>query len=486
MRWLSSKRQASVEPEMKSEGQQQRGGGNLPPQNDRDTNGSPPTAAGGGGGLQHELEIGDHVFRWSNIILYPIQIHGIVLSVQPTKITLIDFGLTSSNCTQLPSNTSDDNTIHLDDWEDPDNRRLNIVTLTEQTEVKKWRKVNYGESIVSEQKWAKITRWFRRKSASKPDEAVRNCTSAKEEISTTSDAYDLHRSRNSFTESSDSLPAAPLSPDEAGSRRQLQEFLVWWKKEEKEDNDQEAIVPASRPSPGSSKKKETIATETGEKSTEGIQKDAGQAAKATSTTTDAPRIPKSDPAMIVLSRVRFLLGEDGREALPPHHVLFANSECIAVWCKTGRFSTIQSQIFLHSTALGNAKTATTVALIVGSQTVAVSSTIPAAGLWGWLGYTTTTTTQVGLLSMNPWLIPIMAGTGLAAVGTPYLILHRAQTKWNQATEILNDVFWQNATPDIYVDAIRHWAGMGRDEGTSRAGTRRSPERVESNTGMTRN
>ena len=51
-----------------------------------------------------------------------------------------------------------------------------------------------------------------------------------------------------------------------------------------------------------------------------------------------PALPASDPEHLVLSRVRFLLNNP--QELPPHHILFSNSECIAVWCKTGEFMTM--------------------------------------------------------------------------------------------------------------------------------------------------
>lgn len=41
-------------------------------------------------------------------------------------------------------------------------------------------------------------------------------------------------------------------------------------------------------------------------------------------------LPKADPKDIVLSRANFLL-EYGEERLPPYHVFYSNSECIAVW-----------------------------------------------------------------------------------------------------------------------------------------------------------
>jgi hypothetical protein len=182
-----------------------------------------------------------------------------------------------------------------------------------------------------------------------------------------------------------------------------------------------------------------------------------------------PSFPKSDPPGIVLARVRYLLehetvvkGKHHNSVLPPYHLFYANSECIAVFCKTGTFSTFQAAVFLHSTAIGQAKSAATLALFVGSQTVPVTTTVSAGGILGWFGATTTTTTMVPLLSINPWLIPVLAGYGIAAVGTPYIMLMKAKGKWEKATRELNDGFWGWAGAEVYVEAIKGWSGLRSD------------------------
>ncbi len=141
----------------------------------------------------------------------------------------------------------------------------------------------------------------------------------------------------------------------------------------------------------------------------------------------ANELPRSDPAVLVLARTRFIL-EHGEEILPPYHIINSNSECIAVWCKTGRWSTLQASVFLHSTAIGNAK----------SSTVA----------------------GIGVAAANPFLIPLMAGIGIAAVGTPWLLLKMANDKWTEATMSLNNQFWMQAQPEVFVDCIEKWSKLG--------------------------
>ena len=45
---------------------------------------------------------------------------------------------------------------------------------------------------------------------------------------------------------------------------------------------------------------------------------------------NANELPRSDPAVLVLARTRFIL-KNGEEVLPPYHIINSNSECIAVW-----------------------------------------------------------------------------------------------------------------------------------------------------------
>jgi hypothetical protein len=53
---------------------------------------------------------------------------------------------------------------------------------------------------------------------------------------------------------------------------------------------------------------------------------------------------KSDPVGIVLARVSFIMQHP--EQLPDYHVVHANCECVAFWCKTGKWSTLQARYVL--------------------------------------------------------------------------------------------------------------------------------------------
>ena len=188
------------------------------------------------------------------------------------------------------------------------------------------------------------------------------------------------------------------------------------------------------------------------------------------------RLPKADPPKLVLARLRFLLeygeepfpppddtdtnNDDSKEKksrlLPPHHLLYANSECIAVYCKTGSWSTLQASIFLHSSTVGNVKQTATVATLLASQTV----TVPAAGIWGFFGGTTT----VSLFTAQPWVVPALVGGGMVYVGLPMLMLWKAKGNWGDTEKRLNDAFWSMYDNDVIVAMIEHWSGLDEDEG----------------------
>lgn len=161
----------------------------------------------------------------------------------------------------------------------------------------------------------------------------------------------------------------------------------------------------------------------------------------------------SDPPGLVLARLHFLL----QAYLPSHHFLKANAECVAVWCKTGTWATLQASSLLHVTAAGQVKSATTLAMYASSQTVAITSS--AGGFWGYLGYTTTT--QVSLLSLHPWILPTIVGYGVVSIGGPVWMLHRAKHAWNETTQRLNDEFWQSAVdhPEEFVESITEWSSF---------------------------
>ena len=159
----------------------------------------------------------------------------------------------------------------------------------------------------------------------------------------------------------------------------------------------------------------------------------------------------SDPPGLVRARVQFLL--DHPEVLPKYDVVTSNCECVAVWCKTGTWATLQAINWLVMTAAGQMKSAVT----VGSIAAASQVTVPAAGFWGWFGYTTT----VPLLSTQPYLLPAIIGYGVVTVAAPTLWLLHAKNHAKQTTEKLNKSFWEHAIdqPELFVECITNWSAL---------------------------
>jgi len=167
----------------------------------------------------------------------------------------------------------------------------------------------------------------------------------------------------------------------------------------------------------------------------------------------------SHPPGLVLARVQFLL--DHPETLPDYHVLYANCECVAVWCKTSMWCTLQGASMLGAAAMGQVKSTATVAAWASTQTVATTSTVPSAGLWGLMGYTTQVSVQAPLLSVQPYLLPAIGAYGLVSVGAPTLALMHSRHKWKQTTEQLHRAFWESALehPDIIVELIAEYSRL---------------------------
>ena len=159
---------------------------------------------------------------------------------------------------------------------------------------------------------------------------------------------------------------------------------------------------------------------------------------------------QSDPPSVVIARVKFLLNLPSNK-LPEYNFVTSNCECIAVWCKCGQYTTLQSAQVLHGIVAGHVKTTATVASAVATTQV----TVPAAGIWGtWFGYTT----QVSLLSTQPWLLPALIVGGTVAIGVPAISLVFANKHWKTTTKELNEAFWEISAdrPDLLVDVIQHY------------------------------
>lgn len=137
--------------------------------------------------------------------------------------------------------------------------------------------------------------------------------------------------------------------------------------------------------------------------------------------------------------------------LPPRYDwVKANSECLSVWCQTGTWATLQASSWLSVTAAGQVKSAATLATVASTSTV----TVPAAGLWGFLGYTT----KVSILATNPIILPAICGYGVVTVGAPLWWLRRAKQSWKQNSIDMNSAFWDWAQQkEDFAECMIEWS-----------------------------
>ena len=380
---------------------------------------------------------GDHVIRWTWIGIYPVQVHGIVLSSYRDCVTIVDCGLTAAP----PAPKCDDETeqeFDEDEYEkvekerkksSKNRRRLCILSLfTDDPQLQKWHKVRYQssfnesqeDSFTEENDDIHPVKLVEKEDDSKdPDEKIKNELGKKDGEKCEEDMKDakeknMTKEQTAKNDANKDDATNEDTTEEEVTKEEDKKSIWFWKKNKSDTQD-------------ASQKKNIF-------------------------------IPQSDPVPIVLERIRFLLNQKENDTiLPPHHVLYANSECIAVWCKTGNFSTLQASIFLHSTAVGQAKSVSTMTALLIGQTVTVTTTAPAGGILGFFGATTSTTAQVGLLSAQPWIIPVLAGYSVLAIGTPFVLLHQCRRKWRDASQKLNDSFWFSAPPHVYICAIHNWS-----------------------------
>lgn len=401
--------------------------------------------------FRHSIQKGDHLIRWTQILLWPVQVHAICIACNDESVTLVDFGLAATKQKKNESDwQSSDNDEELEDnnqelleaaaaEQHAQHERMNILTLTEEKDLRHWRKVEYGKTF-KEGPWKN---WWKKKK----DES--EVLEEGKEVSKEETEPEKHKTSNKDIDEEDSKPPPA--------------WQFWKKHESSESNADETETRREEDEETGPTQTEPPARQQGTTECHNDNTEEEEP-KTTATPPPPPSLPNSDPTNLVLARVRYLLTHP--EVLPPHNVFHSNSECIAVWCQTGRWSTLQASIFLHSTAAGNLKSAVTLAATAATATTTTTTTasVPAWGIAGWLGFTTTTTTTttVGFLSLHPWLIPVLAGYGLVAVGTPIVMLQQAKKRWEQVTQSLTDGFWEWADADVYVEVIQSWSGLGVD------------------------
>jgi Uncharacterized relative of glutathione S-transferase, MAPEG superfamily len=462
-----------------------------------------------------KFQPGDHVIRWKMIkaILWPIQIHGIVLSTDVSEdgtctVVIADFGFSSTDDgkkrkglfgindmmrnfydkkegngpTISSCNVNDEET--KDKYEKEDGKRFHLRTISDPNDLKKWNKVNYGQSLFSSAgQFDKLKNLFKLpqkkkdgedtvasngdvvsaiddgedflgpiSEGEKNDDGNKPLAAIKKVFGTNDSGYSsISRSESDVVQGSTSFN----EQDQLKENNSLEELIAqaneverrtrprYWRGLSKGSSNvaDDASVSsfASSKSVASNRsirpiqsmnnlfKKISFAKKTAPDEYDAIPDSLEQKNK----NRNAPKLPKSDPRTIVLARVKFILAEqekaENESSLPKYHILYSNSECLAVWCKTGKFSTLQAAVFLHSTAVGNAKSS----IMLGA----------------------------GVAATQPWLIPVVGVYAIAAVGMPYYVLNQCKNKWRESEMNLTASFWETANVEVYVSAVENWSGL---------------------------
>ena len=116
----------------------------------------------------------------------------------------------------------------------------------------------------------------------------------------------------------------------------------------------------------------------------------------------------TSPTEVVRCRVEFLLKHP--QFIPSYSLVESNCECVAVWCKTGRWTTLQADNLLGTTNFGSR------VAVAGLAVAQLTSAIAVPG--------------VGLL----------LAAGVATEVASGLWSSHAKRTWEEQTQILNDAF----------------------------------------------
>lgn len=376
----------------------------------------------------HGFLPGDHIIRWEILpVLYPIQIHGIVLEAGKNCVIIADFGLASySNHGRLTTHLGDEAKDDKHDaimaaWEKikpKQKKRLNVLAITDPNDIRRWSKINYGGQVEKDKKNRFFSLLPRRSKhiMKKGDDSCIETTNSSEEIFSPDESSSRGNSK-----AADSTSCV----EKAGAGRSEQSDAdLPFDDADYFEGEPEWIRPGFRPRRRTGSSSAPMALNNEGQSVFSIERQEYESTRD---------LPKSDSAKIVLARTHFIL--ENEDLLPPYHVFYSNSECIAVWCKTGRWSTLQAAVYLVSSSVGFGKSA-----IAATLTVAAAHVV---------------------------LVPALAVGGLAVVGAPLLFLRKSQEKWEEATKDLTEKFWMQAEPDIFVEAIQYWGSRGGSDADNR-------------------
>jgi len=131
--------------------------------------------------------------------------------------------------------------------------------------------------------------------------------------------------------------------------------------------------------------------------------------------------------------------QEEEQSMPDFHMLSSNGECAAVWCRIGRWCTLQGSSILHILFVGQAGGAVAGGAIASN----VMLWAPMPGVWGSIGYIWYVPATIAF----PILVPVLIGFGLASL-VPLELLRRFRKKWALISKEMNGRFWAYADDDV--------------------------------------
>ena len=406
-----------------------------------------------------KFQPGDHVIRWEllKFAVWPIQVHGIVLSVKGSSsnttssgdnyiYTIADFGYTSSQSLDKKENGDGKGKGNIFKQVGNINRKMksfykNSNTVNSSRDALRKSYMNISQRVSFESLGSPRSPKSQSSDQNGTQFASFDSFDNSEKFKDEKDSTDTKEVKNGNKVSSDSTFDVETK-DDLKRRRRFQvveitnpDILKKWHKidygkslfkkakiKDKVAKSTKNLLEKMKIRKKQSERYSNISTD---------QDNVGTSAIAPSSEDDSPKLPKSDPRKIVLARTRYILDQQDlpecEQTLPPYHILYSNSECLAVWCKTGKFSTLQAAVFLHSTAVGNAK-----------------STFLMTG---------------AVVATQPWLIPVVGIYGAVAIGMPYIVLKKCKEKWRKSEQQLTDGFWSTADCEVFVAAVENWSSI---------------------------
>lgn len=276
----------------------------------------------------HGLRPGDHIIRWEMLpIIYPIQIHGIVLETGKNCLIIADFGLTShaSHGGNGDLNTFEDDNQSQDfvmqTWEKikpKAKKRLNIIAITDPKEIRKWSKISYGDRVEENEKEKKG--FLKSLLGGKSPKTKKKKTSAKLEKDGEKQPLDTAMENLSVNECNSEEPLSDVRMDDSISASTSQDpgdsHMQIDKKcqEERVEGEPEWFYSGYRPRARTSSSDAPIVLSDGQ-SVFNVDRPAEKISK----------LPKSDSVKLVLARTHFIL--ENEDLLPPYHVSSSCSSC---------------------------------------------------------------------------------------------------------------------------------------------------------------